>query len=82
MSEKFSPALRIGDLNDFIAPSQGCIVGQLKPNSVKPVNNSEVSAILWFFYEFGNPRYFVYCNSLLLFVILEIILVRGVNSLL
>ncbi|KAF8409702.1 hypothetical protein HHK36_005781 [Tetracentron sinense] len=26
MSEKFSPTLRIGDLNDFIAPSQGCIV--------------------------------------------------------
>ncbi|KMT15245.1 hypothetical protein BVRB_3g063540 [Beta vulgaris subsp. vulgaris] len=44
MSEKFSPALRIGDLNDFIAPSQGCIVGQLKPNSVKPVNNSEKRA--------------------------------------
>lgn len=26
MSEKFSATLRIGDLNDFIAPSQGCIV--------------------------------------------------------
>ncbi|KAJ4975226.1 hypothetical protein NE237_000332 [Protea cynaroides] len=26
MSEKFSPTLRIGDLNDYIAPSQGCIV--------------------------------------------------------
>ncbi|KAL3845967.1 hypothetical protein ACJIZ3_003370 [Penstemon smallii] len=26
MSEKFSAALRIGDLNDFIAPSQGCVV--------------------------------------------------------
>nr|KYP57500.1 Cytosolic Fe-S cluster assembly factor NARFL [Cajanus cajan] len=26
MSEKFSAALRIGDLNDFIAPSQACIV--------------------------------------------------------
>ncbi|CAJ2642678.1 unnamed protein product [Trifolium pratense] len=26
MSEKFSPALRIGDLNDFVAPSQACIV--------------------------------------------------------
>lgn len=33
MSEKFSATLRIGDLNDFIAPSQACIVGQLKPNS-------------------------------------------------
>ncbi|KAJ0629200.1 hypothetical protein HanIR_Chr00c21g0910081 [Helianthus annuus] len=26
MSEKFSATLRIGDLNDFIAPSQGCVV--------------------------------------------------------
>lgn len=26
MSEKFSATLRIGDLNDFIAPSQACIV--------------------------------------------------------
>ncbi|GLU20594.1 hypothetical protein SLE2022_367850 [Rubroshorea leprosula] len=26
MSEKFSPTLRIGDLSDFIAPSQGCVV--------------------------------------------------------
>nr|CAD1822552.1 unnamed protein product [Ananas comosus var. bracteatus] len=26
MSEKFSPALRLADLNDFIAPSQDCIV--------------------------------------------------------
>lgn len=26
MSEKFSATLRIGDLNDFIAPSQSCIV--------------------------------------------------------
>lgn len=26
MSDKFSATLRIGDLNDFIAPSQGCIV--------------------------------------------------------
>ncbi|GMH05240.1 hypothetical protein Nepgr_007080 [Nepenthes gracilis] len=34
MSEKFSPTLRIGDLNDFIAPSQACIVSlkSLKPN--------------------------------------------------
>ncbi|KAL5073603.1 hypothetical protein RYX36_012587 [Vicia faba] len=38
MSEKFSPALRIGDLNDFIAPSQACIVslkGAKKPNKVE-----------------------------------------------
>ncbi|XP_071689747.1 protein NAR1-like [Rutidosis leptorrhynchoides] len=26
MSDKFSATLRIGDLNDFIAPSQGCVV--------------------------------------------------------
>ncbi|CAN0890831.1 Protein NAR1 [Linum grandiflorum] len=26
MSDKFSPTLRIGDLNDFIAPSQACVV--------------------------------------------------------
>jgi len=39
MSEKFSPALRIGDLNDFIAPSQACIVslkGLKKPDNKKP----------------------------------------------
>lgn len=26
MSERFSATLRIGDLNDFIAPSQGCVI--------------------------------------------------------
>jgi hypothetical protein len=26
MSEKFSPTLRLGDLNDFIAPSQACVI--------------------------------------------------------
>lgn len=39
MSEKFSPALRIGDLNDFIAPSQACIVslkGFNKTDKKKP----------------------------------------------
>ncbi|XP_028773601.1 protein NAR1-like isoform X2 [Neltuma alba] len=38
MSQKFSPALRIGDLNDFIAPSQACIVSLkgLKSNTTKP----------------------------------------------
>jgi hypothetical protein len=38
MSDKFSPALRIGDLNDFIAPSQACIVslnGKKKPDKVE-----------------------------------------------
>jgi hypothetical protein len=38
MSEKFSAALRIGDLNDFIAPSQACIVSLkgIKANPTKP----------------------------------------------
>ncbi|XP_017243825.1 protein NAR1 [Daucus carota subsp. sativus] len=48
MSEKFSATLRIGDLNDYIAPSQGCVVslnskptdrlGNLKKNGPKVVN--------------------------------------------
>ncbi|KAL8137266.1 hypothetical protein V2J09_003267 [Rumex salicifolius] len=35
MADKFSPTLRIGDLNDFIAPSQACIVSLkgIKSNS-------------------------------------------------
>ncbi|KAM1797234.1 hypothetical protein ACFX11_037375 [Malus domestica] len=43
MSEKFSATLRIGDLNDFIAPSQGCIVSGLKASSTKPSAKPEVS---------------------------------------
>uniref|UniRef100_A0A5B7ARH9 Putative cytosolic Fe-S cluster assembly factor narfl n=1 Tax=Davidia involucrata TaxID=16924 RepID=A0A5B7ARH9_DAVIN len=37
MSEKFSATLRIGDLNDYIAPSQGCVVSLkgLKATSTK-----------------------------------------------
>ncbi|XP_058734494.1 protein NAR1-like [Vicia villosa] len=35
MSEKFSTAIRIADVNDFIAPSQACIVS-LKEKSKKP----------------------------------------------
>uniref|UniRef100_A0A2C9VAI8 Iron hydrogenase small subunit domain-containing protein n=1 Tax=Manihot esculenta TaxID=3983 RepID=A0A2C9VAI8_MANES len=44
MSEKFSPTLRIGDLSDFIAPSQACVVSLkgLKSNTKKP-DKSEVS---------------------------------------
>ncbi|CAO2828376.1 unnamed protein product [Amaranthus hypochondriacus] len=42
--EKFSATLRIGDLNDFIAPSQACIVGQLKPNSTVTNNSTEKRA--------------------------------------
>ncbi|KAL2571407.1 hypothetical protein AAZX31_17G007000 [Glycine max] len=42
MSEKFSAALRIGDLNDFIAPSQACIVSLkgLKKNDKPEVSNA------------------------------------------
>lgn len=39
MSNKFSPTLRLGDLNDFIAPSQACVVslkGSKKPLDKKP----------------------------------------------
>ncbi|XP_050943988.1 protein NAR1-like isoform X3 [Cucumis melo] len=45
MSEKFSATLRIGDLNDFIAPSQACIVSLkgLKATTTKP-DKVEVSA--------------------------------------
>ncbi|KAJ6779115.1 NITRATE FORMATE IRON DEHYDROGENASE [Salix koriyanagi] len=40
MSEKFSPTLRIGDLSDFIAPSQACVVSlkglkTTAPNAIK-----------------------------------------------
>ncbi|CAL0309127.1 unnamed protein product [Lupinus luteus] len=44
MSEKFSAALRIGDLNDYIAPSQACIVSLkgLKTNATKLDQKPEV----------------------------------------
>ncbi|KAJ7946407.1 Cytosolic Fe-S cluster assembly factor narfl [Quillaja saponaria] len=44
MSEKFSATLRIGDLSDFIAPSQACIVSLkgLKANSTK-LDKAEVA---------------------------------------
>ncbi|CAI9783984.1 unnamed protein product [Fraxinus pennsylvanica] len=46
MSEKFSAALRIGDLNDYIAPSQGCVIktegaGKVK-TTPKEVQNEPV----------------------------------------
>ncbi|XVF28043.1 hypothetical protein REPUB_Repub14bG0161400 [Reevesia pubescens] len=43
MSEKFSPTLRIGDLSDFIAPSQACVVS-LKGRKVNP-NKTEPSQV-------------------------------------
>lgn len=47
MSEKFSATLRIGDLSDFIAPSQACIVSLkgLKTNPTKP-DKAEVFATI------------------------------------
>ncbi|XP_044497729.1 protein NAR1-like isoform X1 [Mangifera indica] len=36
MSEKFSPTLRIGDLSDFIAPSQDCVVSLKKATARNP----------------------------------------------
>ncbi|KAK9935875.1 hypothetical protein M0R45_012749 [Rubus argutus] len=42
MSDKFSATLRIGDLNDYIAPSQACIVS-LKASSTQHSDKSEVS---------------------------------------
>ncbi|KAL2495610.1 ferredoxin hydrogenase [Forsythia ovata] len=35
MSEKFSATLRIGDLNDYIAPSQGCVIKTENAGKVK-----------------------------------------------
>lgn len=43
MSEKFSPALRLTDLNDFIAPSQDCIVS-LKKLSKPRIDTNKSSA--------------------------------------
>ncbi|XP_044460706.1 protein NAR1-like [Mangifera indica] len=36
MSERFSPTLRIGDLSDFIAPSQSCVVSLKKAIARNP----------------------------------------------
>ncbi|XP_020268477.1 protein NAR1 [Asparagus officinalis] len=48
MSEKFSPALRITDLNDFIAPSQDCIVSlkKLKPRADKSSSENQDKSFL------------------------------------
>lgn len=45
MSEKFSAALRLTDLNDFISPSQDCIVS-LKKTTAKPNNNNDDDSLL------------------------------------
>ncbi|CAA3030689.1 NAR1 [Olea europaea subsp. europaea] len=50
MSEKFSATLRIGDLNDYIAPSQGCVIkkegaGKVK-TTPKEVQNESVKISL------------------------------------
>ncbi|GFY91629.1 ferredoxin hydrogenase [Actinidia rufa] len=47
MSEKFSATLRIGDLNDYIAPSQGCVVSlkgiKPTPHKLQKSENAEKS---------------------------------------
>lgn len=52
MSEKFSPTLRIGDLSDFIAPSQACIVSlkglkasSAKPSDIKPEVSTSINQL-------------------------------------
>ncbi|RVW33613.1 Protein NAR1 [Vitis vinifera] len=60
MSEKFSATLRIGDLNDFIAPSQGCVVSLkgLKAAPAKPEKAEVIdvgSVKLWSFEANTEP---------------------------
>ncbi|RWW47288.1 hypothetical protein BHE74_00046738, partial [Ensete ventricosum] len=50
MSDKFSPALRLADLNDFIAPSQDCIVS-LKAVKAKH-GKAEVRVSSWGFADY------------------------------
>lgn len=50
MSEKFSPALRLADLNDFIAPSQNCIVSLNSSSRAKSDSLREVDLDSSFFY--------------------------------
>lgn len=49
MSEKFSPTLRIGDLSDFIAPSQACIVSLkgLKASAPKPSDKQKTEVFFF-----------------------------------
>ncbi|KAG9455180.1 hypothetical protein H6P81_008084 [Aristolochia fimbriata] len=51
MSEKFSPTLRLADLNDFIAPSQACIVSLKAVSSSKPKKDEKQEKLL----PFGKP---------------------------
>jgi hypothetical protein len=46
----FSGAIRIGDLNDFIAPSQACVVS-LNGNKLETKDEQEVSRIIAFHAE-------------------------------
>ncbi|KAL5717640.1 Cytosolic Fe-S cluster assembly factor nar1 [Ranunculus cassubicifolius] len=46
MSEKFSATLRIGDLNDYIAPSQGCIVSLKGAKATKQDKSEKVEKVL------------------------------------
>lgn len=42
----FSSALKIGDLNDFIAPSQDCIVTLSGKSSHVEINDAQVGHLL------------------------------------
>ncbi|KAK9268170.1 hypothetical protein L1049_010612 [Liquidambar formosana] len=66
MSEKFSATLRIGDLNDFIAPSQDCIVSLkgLKATATKP-DRAEVTVSV-------RASYYIYIYALLFRLIVAI----------
>ncbi|XP_068641731.1 protein NAR1 isoform X2 [Aristolochia californica] len=48
MSEKFSPTLRLADLNDFIAPSQACIVSLKAVSASKPEKDEKREKVLPF----------------------------------
>lgn len=61
MSEKFSATLRIGDLNDYIAPSQGCVVS-LKGLKATSTNKAEVKFLGPFFYSLGPLGGFKFWN--------------------
>lgn len=61
MSEKFSATLRIGDLNDYIAPSQGCVVS-LKGLKATSTNKAEVKFLGPFIYSLGPLGRFKFWN--------------------
>lgn len=50
----FSGAIRIGDLNDFIAPSQACVVF-LNGNKLEAKDEHEVSYNIEYYGEIFSP---------------------------